>query len=142
MACCLPIGIAAGVGTAGLGVAIEPLRPYLLAISGALILFGMWQLYRRGASCDRRSRTSKTSLVVFWTCAAVVALIMVAPQILAGFWRTFEKTPLTSPARGLVAAGLWYGDSGTRLQADNRRSPRWSWPRCGPTSIGPATGHA
>jgi hypothetical protein len=82
MACCLPFGIAAAAGTAGLSLVLEPVRPYLMAASGALILFGVWQLYRRGPSCQRRSRFS---IAVFWTCAAIVALMMVAPQIVAGF---------------------------------------------------------
>src|SRR5208337_765318 len=56
MACCLPFGIAAAAGTAGLGLVLEPIRPYLMAVSGALILFGVWQLYRRGPSCRRRNR--------------------------------------------------------------------------------------
>ena len=82
MACCLPFGIAAAAGTAGLGLVLEPIRPYLLAASVALILFGVWQLYRRGPVCQRRSRIS---IVVIWTCAAIVALLMMAPQILANF---------------------------------------------------------
>ena len=82
VACCLPFGIAAAAGTAGLGMVLEPFRPYLMAASGALILFGVWQLYRRGASCQRRSRTS---IVVFWICAVVGALMMIAPQIVASF---------------------------------------------------------
>jgi hypothetical protein len=82
MACCLPFGIAAAAGTAGLSLVLEPIRPYLMAVSGALILFGVWQLYRRGASCQRRSRIS---IAVFWTCAAVVAAMMIAPQIVANF---------------------------------------------------------
>jgi hypothetical protein len=80
MACCLPFGIAAAAGTAGLSVVLEPVRPYLMAASGALILFGAWQLYHRAPSCQRRSRAG---IVVFWACAAVVALMMVAPQIVA-----------------------------------------------------------
>ena len=80
MACCLPLGIAAAAGTAGLGIVLEPVRPLLMAASGALILFGVWQLYRRGASCRRRSRAS---VVVFWICAVIVALMMIAPQIVA-----------------------------------------------------------
>ena len=82
MACCLPFGIAAAAGSAGLGIVLQPFRPYLMAASGALILFGVWQLYRRGPSCARRSRAS---IVVFWTCAAIVAVLMVAPQIVASF---------------------------------------------------------
>ncbi len=80
LACCLPFGIAAAAGTAGLSVALEPVRPYLLAVSGALILVGVWQLYRRGASCRRRSRAS---IVLFWICAVFVALMMMVPQIVA-----------------------------------------------------------
>jgi hypothetical protein len=82
MACCLPLGIAAAAGTVGLSLVLEPLRPYLMVTSGALILFGVWQLYRRGPSCQRRSRTS---IVVFWTCTAVVVAMMIAPQIVANF---------------------------------------------------------
>ena len=82
VACCLPLGIAAAAGTAGLAVVLEPVRPYLMAVSGALLLFGVLQLYRRGPSCQRRSRAS---MVVFWTCAAVVALMMIVPQIVASF---------------------------------------------------------
>jgi hypothetical protein len=82
MACCLPLGIAAAAGTAGLGLVLEPVRRYLMAVSGALLVFGVWQLYRRGPSCQLRSRAS---MVVFWTCAAVVALMTIAPQIVASF---------------------------------------------------------
>jgi threonine/homoserine/homoserine lactone efflux protein len=82
MACCLPFGIAAAAGTAGLSLVLEPIRPYLMAASGALILFGVWQLYRRGTSCQRRSRSS---IAVFRTCAVVVVAMMIAPQIVANF---------------------------------------------------------
>jgi len=82
MACCLPFGIAAAAGTAGLSVVLQPIRPYLMAASGVLILFGVWQLYRDGRTCQRRSRTS---VVVFWTCAAVVVAMMLVPQLVANF---------------------------------------------------------
>ena len=80
MACCLPLGIAAAAGSAGLGLLLEPLRPYLMAVSGGLLLFGLWQLYRGGRSCRR---PSPASLAIFWTCAAVVVAMLVAPQFLA-----------------------------------------------------------
>ena len=82
VACCLPLGMAAAAGAAGLGLVLEPVRRYLMAVSGTLLVFGVWQLYRGGASCQRRSRAS---MVVFWTCAAVVALMMIVPQIAASF---------------------------------------------------------
>lgn len=80
MACCMPIGIAAAAGSAGLGMVLAPFRPYLLAASAVLLLFGLWELYREGRSCRRRSRTR---LAVFWVSAAIVVAMMVAPQILA-----------------------------------------------------------
>jgi len=82
MACCLPFGIAAAAGTAGLSVVLEPVRPYLMAASGVLMLFGVWQLYRGGRTCRRRSRASP---VVFWTCAAVVVAMILMPQLVANF---------------------------------------------------------
>ena len=80
MACCMPFGIAAAAGTAGLSVVLEPVRPYLMAASAVLILFGVWQLYRRGPSCRRRSRAS---IVVFWSCAAIVLAMILVPQLVA-----------------------------------------------------------
>jgi len=80
MACCLPFGIAAAAGSVGLGLVLEPFRPYLMAVSAGLLLFGLWQLYRKGRTCQRRSRAG---IVIFWTCAAIVIVMIVAPQFLA-----------------------------------------------------------
>jgi hypothetical protein len=82
MACCLPVGFAAAAGVAGLGVALEPLRPWMMAVSAALLLLGLWQLYRRPRVCRPRGRAS---LVIFWMCAAFVLAMMIAPQLVAGF---------------------------------------------------------
>ena len=80
MACCLPFGIAAAAGSAGLSLVLEPLRPYLMAVSAGLLLFGLWQLYRGGRTCQRRSRTS---IVIFWASATFVIAMILAPQYLA-----------------------------------------------------------
>jgi hypothetical protein len=81
MACCLPIGFAAAAGFAGIAVAMDRYRPWFLLLSAALLLFGMWQLYRRPRVCRPRS---VTSVAIFWTCAAVVVAMIVAPQLIAG----------------------------------------------------------
>jgi hypothetical protein len=81
MACCLPFGFAAAAGFAGLGFVLDPLRPWLMAISAALLLFGFWQLYRKPKVCARRSRAS---MVIFWLCAVAVAAMVIAPQLIAG----------------------------------------------------------
>jgi hypothetical protein len=80
MACCLPFGFAAAAGAVGLSVVLAPLRPWMLAISGALLIFGLWQLYRRGAACRRRSRLSQA---IFWVCAVLVLAMILKPQVVA-----------------------------------------------------------
>src|SRR4051794_8087536 len=82
MACCLPLGFAAAAGVAGFGVAIEPLRPWLMSIAVVLLVFSVWQVYRRPKECERRSRTS---VAILWVCAGIVFTMVVAPQVLAGF---------------------------------------------------------
>jgi hypothetical protein len=80
IACCLPLGIAVAAGAAGLGVLVEPLRPWLIGSSIGLLGVGFVQLYRSRASCQRRSRAS---VAVFWFSAIVVLTAVVFPQALA-----------------------------------------------------------
>jgi len=77
VACCLPSGIAAAASAAGLGVVVEPLRPWLVGLSSALLVLGFVQLYRSNRSCRRRSP-------VFLISAIVVVGILLFPQISAG----------------------------------------------------------
>jgi uncharacterized membrane protein YidH (DUF202 family) len=81
IACCLPSGIAAAAGAAGLGVMVEPLRGWLVGLSVALLVLGFVQLYRSNRSCRRRS---PISIAVFSVSAIVVAAILLFPQITAG----------------------------------------------------------
>jgi hypothetical protein len=80
LACCLPLGIAAAAGAAGLSVVAEPLRPWLIGSSIALLVIGFTQLYRSNRTCHRRSRAS---LAIFWLSAIVVVAAVVFPQILS-----------------------------------------------------------
>lgn len=81
LACCLPLGFAAAAGAAGLGVLVEPLRPWLIGLSIALLGVGFTQLYRSRGTCYRRSRAS---VAVFWLSAIVAFAALVFPQALAG----------------------------------------------------------
>jgi uncharacterized membrane protein YidH (DUF202 family) len=81
IACCLPSGIAAAAGAAGLGVVVEPLRPWLIGLSVALLIVGFVQLYRSNLSCRRRS---PASIAIFAISAIVVVAIVLFPQISAG----------------------------------------------------------
>jgi hypothetical protein len=40
LACCFPLGIAAAAGATGLGVLVEPLQPWLIGLSIALLGLG------------------------------------------------------------------------------------------------------
>ena len=78
----LTIGFAAAAGTAGMALAMDRFRPWFMALSVALLACGVWQLYWRPRVCRKPSRTT---LTIFWTCAAVVLTMIVAPQLIAGW---------------------------------------------------------
>ncbi len=80
IACCLPLGIAAAAGAAGLGAIVEPLRPWLNGLSIVLLGVGFTQLYRSKGICLRRSRAS---VAIFWFSAMAVLTALVFPQALA-----------------------------------------------------------
>ena len=82
IACCLPFGIAAALGAAGVGLALEPFRGWLIGLSVVLLAFGLWQLYRSKGTCQRRSRTS---VAIFWLSAFVVLGFILFPQAVASF---------------------------------------------------------
>jgi hypothetical protein len=80
LACCLPLGFLGALGFAGLSVWAQTLRGWLLAISVALLIVGFLQLYRQRHQCKKRSRAS---IVLFWVAAAIVAMIILFPQVIA-----------------------------------------------------------
>jgi hypothetical protein len=81
--CCLPFGIAGALGLASMGVWIAPLRPWLLGAAVLLLVLGFWQIYRKGNQCS--ARRSPVSVALFWVAVAVVALIMIFPQLIANW---------------------------------------------------------
>jgi len=81
MACCLPSGIAAAAGAAGLGVVLEPFRSWLMGLSVGLLAIGLVQLYRTNRTCPRRG---PVSIAVFLVSAIVVLSVLVFPQVMAG----------------------------------------------------------
>jgi hypothetical protein len=83
LTCCLPPTIAAAAGSASLSVLVEPLRPWLLGLSIALLVLGLVQLYRRKRTCDG---PSPVSIAVFVISAIFVLGVLVFPQITAGLF--------------------------------------------------------
>lgn len=82
MGCCLPLGFAAALGTAGTSVFFQTLRPWLLGLSIALLGVGFWQ-QRRAKQCA--AKRNYLSAVLLWSAVALVAGMILFPQEIAGF---------------------------------------------------------
>jgi hypothetical protein len=81
LACCLPLALPAALGAVGASAIFAVLRPWLLAVSAALLIIGFVQLYRGGKSCRRRSIAS---VVVFWMAVGIFLAMFLFPQQVAG----------------------------------------------------------
>lgn len=81
LACCLPWGIGAALGAVGLSVVFAKFQVWFLALSILLLLFGLFQVLRKGPSCTKRSRVEITLLCI---AAAVVLAVVFFPQWVAG----------------------------------------------------------
>jgi len=73
IACCLPWGIGAALGAVGLSVVFAKFQVWFLAISVLLLLFGLFQVLRKGSNCAKRSRVE----IAFLSIAAIVVLAVV-----------------------------------------------------------------
>ncbi len=82
MGCCLPLGFAAALGTAGASAFFQTLRPWLLGLSIALLVVGFWQ-QRRAKQCA--AKRSYLSAVLLWSAVALVIGMILFPQEIAGF---------------------------------------------------------
>jgi hypothetical protein len=86
LSCCLPLGtLLMAAGSAGASMFSERLRPWLLALSVASLIFSFVQTYFRGR-CAFRHRRLRTCLL--WFSATIVTGMFAAPtffsNILAG----------------------------------------------------------
>jgi hypothetical protein len=79
--CCLPLlPFLFAAGAAGSSAFLDTVRPYLLALSVALVAYGFYQA-RRAKQCN--CRPSVLTSVLLWTSAAFVAVSILFPQVLA-----------------------------------------------------------
>ena len=78
--CCLPIAFATAAATASAAAVVSELRPWLLGASVVLVVIGFVQVYRR-KSCERRN---PVTLALLWISAAIVAIVILFPQAIAG----------------------------------------------------------
>lgn len=79
--CCLPVGFAAAAATASLAAVVSSLQPWFLAASALLLIVGAAQLGRAQRTCPARGRGSQA---IFGVSAAIVVLVILFPQVLAG----------------------------------------------------------
>jgi len=77
---CVPLGFLGAAGLANMSVWVQPLRPWLLGASVALLCLGFGQLYLKKSACSRRSTVS---LILYWIAVAVVVLVSLFPQVIA-----------------------------------------------------------
>jgi hypothetical protein len=79
--CCLPLlPFLFAAGAAGTSVFVTALRPYLLALSVLLIVFGFYKSWR-AKQCN--CRPSRISTFLLWFSAIVVFVFVFFPQVIA-----------------------------------------------------------
>lgn len=81
LSCCVPLGITAAFGLAGISLFASTHQLWLIAASIGMLLLGMVQLLRRPV-CQRRSRTS---VVLLCVAAVLVVAVTFFPQSIASF---------------------------------------------------------
>lgn len=74
LACCLPWGIGALLGSVGLGLAFERHRPWLIALSLVFLGFGAYSLFHTRRSCSRLPKTFTIFLSVAMILVFSIAL--------------------------------------------------------------------
>jgi hypothetical protein len=81
LACCLPLGFAAAALTAGLSTLVAAYQPWFLGASAILLIVGTVQLRQVQRTCVTRPYSS---LIVLCASAAIVLLVILFPQAVAG----------------------------------------------------------
>jgi hypothetical protein len=82
ISCCLPLGFAAALGAGAASIFFTTVRPWLLALSIALIAFGFWQ-QQRAKQCAVRGKV--VGSVLLWAAVALVLIMILFPQEIAAF---------------------------------------------------------
>lgn len=99
LSCCLPLGtLLMAAGSAGASLFSEKLRPLLLALSVASLVFAFAQTYVR-RRCEFRQRRLRT--VLLWFSAVTVVGMLAAPRyvssLLSGRLPAFSATSELRP---------------------------------------------
>lgn len=81
LACCLPIAFAAGTATATLAMLAGTYRWSFLGVSAVLLAIGAVQLVQARRACRPRGTTS---VVILGASVALLMLVVLFPQVIAG----------------------------------------------------------
>jgi hypothetical protein len=84
LACCLPWGIGAALGTLGLSIFFAKFQMWFLVLSLVLLCLGLFQVMRTGRSCSRRRSRAEIALLSF--AAGIVIAIVLFPEWVAGLF--------------------------------------------------------
>jgi hypothetical protein len=82
LACCLPLGGAALLGLGSIVGALASFQQWLLPAAAVLLASGGMQIWRSRRVCGRASRSS---LAVLAISVAIVLIVLLFPQNVAGF---------------------------------------------------------
>jgi hypothetical protein len=82
-ACCIPLGIAGALGVLALGGLFAALQPWFVSVATLLLALSTFQAYRRRRTCRTGGR--RFSLAVLGLSAAIVLLVLLFPQTVAGW---------------------------------------------------------
>jgi hypothetical protein len=82
LACCLPLGIAAGTAAAGLASVATDYRWWFIGASVAFLVIGAVQVIQQRRACATRG---SLSTFVLAASASIVFLVIFFPQLVAAF---------------------------------------------------------
>jgi hypothetical protein len=84
LACCLPWGIGAALGTLGLSVFFAKFQMWFLVLALVLLCLGLFQVMRTGRSCSRTR--SRAEIALLTISAAIVVAIILFPEWVASLF--------------------------------------------------------
>jgi mercuric ion transport protein len=97
--CCLgpALFLLFGVSVSALGSlsVFEPVRPYLIGVGGALLLYAGWRIHRTAPAgeaecaedaCAPRSPARRSSRRLFWVASGIYVIAVVYPTLVAALY--------------------------------------------------------
>lgn len=84
IACCLPWGIGAAIGTLGLSVFFARFQLWFIVLSVVLLCLGLFQVMRTGRTCSRQR--SRVEIALLSIAGGIVIAVIFFPEWVAGLF--------------------------------------------------------